>query len=238
MENGGELSVTMVPVLAEFKENAAAVSAVELKIRDTGTGMDEETLEKIFDPFFTTKEGGQGTGLGLAQVLGIMQQHEGHVWAKSQEGKGATFTLLLPAVATTANPLPEIKDDVMVMGHGETVLVVEDDKQVLKALTLTLQDLNYRVIEANHGREALDILKKHRQKISLVITDMVMPVMGGKALFYAMKERRYEIPVIIITGHPMEAELEQLRQEGLGDWMIKPPEPIVLSQKMARLIRK
>lgn len=209
-----------------------------IEFTDTGPGIDPEMLPHLFEPFFTTKEGGQGTGLGLAQVFGIMQQHEGHVWVQSQKGKGATFTLLLPAVATSAVPLPETRDDVVVLGHNEIILVVEDDKMVLQALSLTLKDLHYRVIPAAHGREALDILKKHGKEISLVLTDMVMPVMGGKALFYTIKERRYNIPVMIITGHPMEAELEKLRQEGLGDWILKPPDPLMLSQKIARLLRK
>ncbi|NOZ49417.1 MAG: response regulator, partial [Chloroflexi bacterium] len=235
MVDGGTLQITLVASTSSDIETCATCGQSltgtwqVMEFSDTGEGIDAEIMRRLFEPFFTTKESGQGTGLGLAQVFGIMKQHEGHILVRSQKGHGATFTMLLPAIATAATVLPEAIDDVVVVGHGETVLVVEDDKLVLQALTLTLKDLNYRVLEAPHGRDALKMLKAHRSEIMLVISDMVMPVMGGKALFYAKRELKYDIPMIIITGHPMEAELEQLRQEGLDDWMLKPPDPQVLS---------
>ncbi len=244
MVGGGQLTIALNTITIDDSEKcptcgqSLAGTWHAISFSDTGEGIDPQIMPHLFEPFFTTKESGHGTGLGLAQVFGIMKQHEGHIRVQSRPGEGATFTMFLPPIATTAEPLPEVIDDVIITGNGETVLVVEDDDMVLEALTLTLEDLNYRVLSAPHGRKALQLLEQHRSEIMLVISDMVMPIMGGKALFYALKERNFNIPMIIITGHPMEDELDQLRREGLDDWMLKPPDPQVLSQKIAHHIRR
>lgn len=194
---------------------------VRLTVSDAGPGIPPEILQHIFEPFFTTKEPGEGTGLGLAQVYGIVKQHGGHIDVSSQLGKGATFTIYLPAIASPESSDLSSEDTEIPEGRGETVLVVEDDDLVRTALIKTLESLNYQVLTAVNGQEALNVCDRHEGQIDLVLTDLVMPVMGGGELFHALKERNPAIKVVVLTGHPRENEIEQLVAAGLEGWLLK-----------------
>jgi len=211
---------------------------VRVTVSDTGTGIPPDVRPRIFDPFFTTKERGEGTGLGLAQVHGIVKQHEGHIDVETEMGEGTTFILYLPALLV-AEPeaLPEERL-ALPQGQGETILVVEDNAAMREALVDSLEILNYRVLEASNGREALSVVERHGDEIDLVLSDVVMPEMGGIALFHALKQRYSAVRVVLLTGHPMEEELETLRAEGLSDWLPKPPSPEQLAQVVARALRE
>jgi len=215
-EGGGELHIELdrlqvarhqEPPLPEME----AGEWVRIAVTDTGSGIPPEVLPHIFEPFYTTKELGKGTGLGLAQVYGIVKQHEGHVDVTTEVGTGTTFTLYLPALPAHQPEAPAIETRAVVQGQGETILVVEDNADLRKALAGSVASLNYRVLAAADGREALEILEQHAGEVSLVLSDLVMPEMGGQALFHAMRQRGLTQPVVMLSGHPMEKEMESLR---------------------------
>ncbi|MFP4394139.1 MAG: PAS domain S-box protein [Anaerolineales bacterium] len=208
-----------------------------LTVADTGAGIPPEALLHIFEPFFTTKEPGKGSGLGLPQVHGIVGLHGGHIDVETQIGKGTTFTIYFPALVK--KPTEELMEDTseMIRGRGETILVVEDEATVRAALAETLEQLGYRVLPAANGQEALNILALHADKIALVLSDFVMPSMGGRALFGAMRQRGYDLPMVLLSGHPLENELREMQEQGLAGWMLKPPHIEQLAKVLARVLK-
>jgi two-component system cell cycle sensor histidine kinase/response regulator CckA len=228
MPEGGKLHFTLeriafserdTPPLPEMKPG----QWIRLTVADTGLGILPEMQSHIFDPFFTTKEPGKGTGLGLAQVYGTVKQHDGHIDFTSEPGRGTTFTLFLPALLTLPPSVAAVESEPLPLGQGQTLLVVEDETTTRKALVESLEMLNYRVWEARNGRQALEVFEQHAGAIDLVLSDVVMPEMGGKALLYALQERAPGVRVVLLTGHPLgERELEDLRALGLRGWMLKP----------------
>ncbi len=240
---GGELCIRLERIQIEDSKDAPlpdmeAGEWVRLAVSDTGTGIPADVLPHIFDPFFTTKAPGQGTGLGLAQVWGIVKQHGGHIDVATKVGEGTTFTLYLPALLEHQPEAPTLKTEDLVRGQGETILVVEDNARTREALVDTLELLNYRVLTAKNGREALTLFERHPEEIALVLTDAVMPEMGGIALFHALKQRELAVPVVILTGHTMEKELEDLQVKGLDGRLLKPPSLEQLAEVVARVLKK
>ncbi len=171
-------------------------------VSDTGTGMPPEVIAHIFEPFFTTKKVGKGTGLGLAQVYGIVKQHGGEIGVESRVGEGTTFTIYLPRPTEVEAPPRPPRAEVP-MGQGEMILVAEDQPEVRQVIRVMLERLNYRVLTAADGQEALEVYDLHRDGIALVLTDMVMPEMGGGELFEALKERDPAVRVVTMTGYPL-----------------------------------
>jgi signal transduction histidine kinase/ActR/RegA family two-component response regulator len=209
---------------------------VRLIISDTGTGIPPSVLAHIFDPFYTTKAKGEGTGLGLAQVYGIVGQHHGHINVESQLAVGTVFTVYLPAAETLATELEQPSSSIIAHGRGETVLVVEDEATLRKALVTILAQWNYRVLEAENGEEALALLEAAKSRISLILSDVIMPKMGGVALFHAVKEQGLGMPVILITGHPMGSVLDELVAQGLIACLTKPLELDLLAQTIEQAL--
>ncbi|MBN1487845.1 MAG: PAS domain-containing protein [Anaerolineae bacterium] len=210
---------------------------IQLVVSDSGTGIAPDVLPHIFEPFFTTKASGAGSGLGLSQVYGIVKHHEGYIDVATEVGTGTVFTIYLPALQLSPEEVSVMSIQNLFPGQGETILLVEDEAVLRHALAESLTALNYRVLEAIHGREALTLLEQYSEEIVLVLSDMVMPEMGGQALFYALQQRGLAMPMVIMSGHPMENELEQLQSQGLAGWMLKPLSMEQLSQLLARLLR-
>jgi CheY-like chemotaxis protein len=187
MPNGGTLSIygqNRVLRNERVPGSDAPVSGsfVELSVRDTGTGIPPEILQKIFDPFFTTKPEGKGTGLGLATVQTIIRNHNGFLDLSSEVGKGTTFKILLPAAPTdTKAPAEEPKADEY-LGQGEFILIADDERALLEITKELLEAYNYNVMIASNGKEALHIFQQNRDKIAVVMTDLHMPGMGGAEL--------------------------------------------------------
>lgn len=177
-----------------------------LRVRDTGTGIPEEVLPHIFEPFFTTKGPGKGTGLGLAQVHGIISQHGGYIDVESKVGKGTTFTLYLPALTQSHQPVAATAAIVLPEGQDKNILLVEDNQALRVALRENLEQWGYRVYEAANGREALSILAQATD-VDAIITDTVMPEMGGIALANTSRQQGWTKPIVLISGHPLEMEL-------------------------------
>lgn len=205
-----------------------------VSIADSGTGIPAEVVVHIFEPFFTTKERGQGTGLGLAQVYGIVQQHDGFIGVTTELGRGTTFQLYFPAFAVDCPEAAKPSAASLPQGQRQVVLVVEDEDAMRQALVESLTLLNYSVREARNGREALGILAQNNHEIALVLSDAVMPEMGGVALFHALRERGLTIPFVIVTGNAVEKDMENLRALGLYGWLKKPLE----LSKLAELLRQ
>ncbi len=193
-----------------------------IEVADTGEGIPADVLPHIFDPFFTTKPVGKGTGLGLAQVYGIVQQHRGQIQVNSQVGVGSRFSIYLPALAVT--PQDEQGHDAadQLDGSGKTVLVVEDDPATRSALEALLEARKFNVLSASNGVEALAVFEQQGKAITLVIADVVMPEMGGIALHNALKERWPEVRMMFVTGHPLELRDQVLLEKGDVHWLQKP----------------
>ncbi len=242
MPKGGVLRVTLGRV--QVQEGASpllpempAGDWVRLTVSDTGVGIPPAVMPHIFEPFFTTKEPGKGSGLGLAQVHGIVGQHEGRIGVESRVGEGTTFTIYLPALPTEPDTLTSASDlSGVPQGHGERILVVEDEAAVRAALVETLTQLGYQPQEAENGQEALALLEEHGDEIALVLSDVVMPVMGGMALLHAARERGWTRPMILLTGHPMDKMMDELRALGVQAWLSKPPHLETLAQAVFKAL--
>jgi CheY-like chemotaxis protein len=169
-------------------------------VRDTGTGMDETAKARLFEPFFTTKPVGAGTGLGLATAYGTVKQSGGFIWVESELGQGTTFTIDLPEVAATAQPV-SVAEPAAVPGGAETILVAEDEESVRAWLCRALRELGYTVLEAGDGRAALGLITEQGAAPDLVLGDAVMPGMGGLELRERLAAMRPELPVLLISAY-------------------------------------
>jgi CheY-like chemotaxis protein len=163
--------------------------------------MDQATLARIFEPFFTTKEVGQGTGLGLSTVYGIVKQSDGYVWAYSEPDRGATFKIYLPATPAPPADLPRRSGSVPAPANGELVLVVEDEESVRRTAARGLREAGYRVLEAESGKEGLDLVARSTERVALVLTDVVMPGMSGRELAAALAELIPGTPMLFTSGY-------------------------------------
>jgi PAS domain S-box-containing protein len=174
-----------------------------ITFEDTGQGMDEKTKERIFEPFFTTKEVGKGTGLGLAMVYGIIKQHNGYINVYSELNKGTIFKIYLPLIKSAIEDLkPE--DFKFLRGGEETILVAEDNVQVRELLKEILLDFGYKVVEAIDGEDAVRVFKNNKDKIQLLICDVIMPKKNGKEAYEEIKKENQNIKVIFISGYDSE----------------------------------
>nr|HEV7954368.1 response regulator [Candidatus Acidoferrales bacterium] len=174
---------------------------VLLTVSDTGTGMDELTIAHMFEPFFTTKEVGKGTGLGLSTVYGVVKQSGGYVWVDSKIGRGSTFKIYLPRVDEIVQQRPSNGSARELFQGTETVLLVEDEDSVRKLTRTFLDDEGYKVIEANGGAQALEIAANSTEPIHILLTDVVMPVMNGRALAQKMLALRPEMKILYVSGY-------------------------------------
>lgn len=242
MPTGGQLRIELGRLRIERAQDAplpgmeaGAENWVTISVSDNGVGVPPDALPHIFEPFFTTKAAGGGTGLGLAQVYGIIKQHEGHIDVTSEWGRGTTLTIYLPALSV-APPLPGgPAAESLCRGDGETILVVEDNTSTRAALVESLEQLNYKVVEAESGEAALTMCSANR-RISLVLSDLVMPGLGGTALMQALRQQNPTLPLVVLTGHPRGDAAKELEEIGVADWLQKPPSLEDLSDVLRRAL--
>jgi signal transduction histidine kinase/CheY-like chemotaxis protein len=175
---------------------------VVLTISDTGVGMSQQVRSRIFEPFFTTKEVGQGSGLGLPTVHGIIRQSDGDIVCTSREGVGTTFTIYLPRTRDAVRPSVDRLPETAVPTGSETLLVVEDDADVRDMVRHTLQGQGYTLLEAGNGQQALEIAASHPGPIHLLLTDIVMPIMNGTSLAGQLAQNRPDIRTLFMSGYP------------------------------------
>jgi signal transduction histidine kinase/CheY-like chemotaxis protein len=207
---------------------------VLLAVTDTGSGMSKDILEQVFEPFFTTKDPGKGTGLGLATVYGIVKQSRGHVSVYSEPGIGTTFKIYLPSVEKPLAELTPQPGNLISKGEG-TVLLVEDEPALRRLAGESLQRLGYQVLQAGNGLEALKVAEQHPGTIDIVVTDIVMPRMGGPELVENLKQKRDPIGVIFMSGYTETALLENASLGTDAVLLNKPFSTELLASKISEL---
>ncbi|HHP7236310.1 MAG TPA: response regulator [Desulfobacterales bacterium] len=207
---------------------------VELTVRDTGVGMDAETLERVFDPFFTTKPLGRGTGLGLASVFGIVKGHGGYIDVESRVGNGTHFRLYFPA--TEGEIAPEAGNETKIVTGQGVILLVEDEDTVLAVGAAMLRKLGYRVLEARDGQSAIHVFQRSCQEIDLVILDMIMPGMSGGEVYRRLKQIQPAAKVLISSGVDISGEVAELLQNGCDGFIQKPYRMESLSKKVRQVL--
>jgi two-component system cell cycle sensor histidine kinase/response regulator CckA len=207
-----------------------------LVVSDTGMGMDRDTLEHVFEPFFTTKAVGEGTGLGLATVYGIVKQSGGFIWAYSEPGEGTTFKIYLPVAASrAADPASGLADPVV--GGAEVVLLAEDDDAVRGVVARSLREYGYTVLEARDGAEALEIAAATATLPNLVIADVVMPRINGNQLYAEIQQRWPETPVLFISGYTRSDTVSRGLIGERCEFLQKPMDPEQLARTVRRLLQ-
>jgi signal transduction histidine kinase len=203
-----------------------------LSVGDTGVGMDADMQEHIFEPFFTTKDTGKGTGLGLATVLGIVEQSGGAIWCQSEVGEGTSFRILLPAVAEEVQAGEHPPAGLATAPTGtESVLLVEDEDAVRELVHTVLEARGYAVVEARSGREGLRLCESHTGGIDLLVTDVVMPELGGRELAQGALKLRPGMKVMFLSGHTQDVILKEGVEKGAA-FLRKPFAPVELAQKV------
>ncbi|HSW62275.1 MAG TPA: ATP-binding protein [Dissulfurispiraceae bacterium] len=206
-----------------------------LTVEDSGAGMDEKTMEKIFEPFFTTKAEGKGTGLGMAIAYGIIKQHKGFINVYSEVGKGTVFRIYLPVAQQKRLPAEQDAEPARV-GGTETILLVEDDATLRSVLRSVLSESGYRVIEAADGSEAAELFRRRQNEIDLVLMDVIMPEMGGKASYNEIRIIRPDAKVLFISGYTADhLSAKSILREGLH-FVSKPVSPQELLRKIREVL--
>jgi CheY-like chemotaxis protein len=241
MPEGGTITIETENVVldASFAQRAPAPnpgSYVMLAVSDTGTGIPADVIDRIFEPFFTTKDVGRGTGLGLATVQGIVEQSGGHIWVYSEVKQGTTFKVYLPRAEETVPEgglTPALS--AAPVGH-ETILLVEDDAAVRSVAVTVLRRAGHTVIEAPNGLEALHIAERSDQRVTLIISDMVMPAMGGRALAAELSRRQLNIPILLMSGYTRDSLSGNSELGASGAFIEKPFTPEKLMNKVSEVL--
>jgi CheY-like chemotaxis protein len=240
MPAGGDLHIQTENEMLD--ENFADIYGVRpgkyvaISITDTGIGMDHKTLKRVFDPFFTTREKERGTGLGLASAYGIIQHHNGIIIPESEKGRGTTFHIYLPA--TEQLVMDERQVDQKILVGTETILLVDDEEMIIDVGTQILKNLGYEVLTARHGKEAIEVYRQNRQKVAMVILDLIMPHMGGEETFDILKEIDPQVKVLLSSGYSLDGQTTEILNRGCNGFIQKPFRMEDLSVKLRQIITK
>ena len=242
MPTGGKLTIETANIDLDesyFREHGIEETPghyVMLAVGNTGCGMDEKIKEHIFEPFFTTKEVGKGTGLGLSTVYGIVKQNNGFVWVYSEPGQGSTFKVYLPRAEGDADSEEKQRLPVIELDGSETILIVEDDDGLRKFTQNALQMHGYKVLDAENGEDALRVSQAHEGPIDLMITDVVMPKMGGKEAADRLQPLYPQMKVIYMSGYTDNAIVKHgVLAPGLN-FLQKPFTPESLARKVREML--
>ena len=207
---------------------------VKISVTDTGIGMDKATQEKIFDPFFTTKGMGRGTGLGLASSYGIIKNHGGFINVYSEKGHGSTFNIYLPA--SEKEVIEEKKSSGDIVKGSETVLFVDDEDMIIEVAEEMFKDMGYKILVAGGGKEAVKIYEKNKDRIDIVILDMIMPDMSGSMTYDRMKEIDPDIKVLLSSGYSINGQATEILGRGCNGFIQKPFNMKELSEKLREIL--
>jgi two-component system cell cycle sensor histidine kinase/response regulator CckA len=235
MPNGGTLSLTAENLMVDENfartiPDAQAGSYVAITVSDTGTGIPSAIIDRIFEPFFTTKGLGKGTGLGLSTVLGIIKSHNGFITVRSKVGQGTRFTLYLPAVQASEIQQPD--EFTLFKGHGELILVVDDEAAICAISKASLETYNYQVLTASSGVEAVKLYKQYKDEISVVLMDMMMPDMDGPTAIHTLRQLNPRINIIAISGLISGNQVSEATGAGVSAFLPKPYTTQDLLQKI------
>ncbi|MBF0452872.1 MAG: response regulator [Candidatus Magnetomorum sp.] len=238
-DSGGILDVRLKRVKIEALEKSehpelAPGQYLNLMVRDTGKGIDSEILSQIFEPYFTTKPQGEGTGLGLYIIYGIVKNLSGKIDVQSQINEGTVFNIYIPAFLKPKSQDSQDMPMSQVPGGTERILLVDDEAPIIEMMTFMLEQMGYLVTARTSSREALDLFRTHPDHFDLVITDQTMPELTGDILFQKIKAIRKDMPVILCTGYSEKLSHEQAQQLGIDAYLCK---PVVLCE-MGAVIRR
>lgn len=227
MPNGGSLKITSSNIridenYARMNPDASPGPYVLVEIQDTGFGMGLELTKRIFDPFFTTKEVGKGTGLGLSTGLSIVKSHGGFLNVYSEVGRGSRFSIYFPAKEVVTSEESKRNGNQMPSGHGQLILVVDDEENIRDITKATLEKFGYRVITASDGADGVAVFARHSDEISLVLSDMAMPLLDGPGMVKAINRTQPEMRFILMSGLADRAQLDTLEKIGVVDLLTKP----------------
>lgn len=227
MPTGGDLliqtrNIALDQEYCRMRLDCKSGDYVLLSVSDTGRGMDQETLNRIFEPFFTTKQPGEGTGLGLSTVYGIVKQHKGSVECHSELGRGTTFNIYLPAMEEQVASTEKRPEEVKPAGGTEAILVVEDEESIRDLGIRILGRAGYSILTASDGREALEVYRDLGKSISLVLLDLVMPGMGGKQCLEELLEIDRNVKVVVASGYAHDVERQEVMELGAKAFVTKP----------------
>ena len=230
VEHGGRVAIETEKVTLDGGPH------VRLTVTDNGAGMSTDVLPHIFDPFYTTKGPGQGTGLGLSTVYGIVEDSHGFIQVDSEPGKGSSFEVYFPAITEAAVNTPE--EDTLLPGlsNHETVLVVEDQPEVRHFTTSVLENYGYRVLEASNGAEALQVAERYASTIALAVTDVVMPGISSRELTDRLLAVLPEIKILYVSGYPANASIDEDLLRAGTSYLAKPYSPERLVSKLRELL--
>ncbi|MFZ3047809.1 MAG: response regulator [Desulfatirhabdiaceae bacterium] len=224
MPNGGKLFIQTADMTIDSSNSKInhmnTGDYVKISVTDTGVGMDAHTCERVFDPFFTTREKGRGTGLGLASVYGIVKNHNGFINVYSERGHGTTFTIYLPASEKMA--MPEKKLNNARLTTSGTILLVDDESLILDVAKLMLERLGFHVISASNGRDAIDVYRRQKEQIDLIVLDMIMPGMGGDEVFNQLIDIDPNVRVLLASGYSLNGHASEIMKRGCGGFIQKP----------------
>jgi CheY-like chemotaxis protein len=245
MEGKGKIRIDLElappPPEWEAQKDAASGLFPRMRIRDTGTGIAPNVLPRIFEPYFTTKPPGKGTGLGLAGVYGMVEQHGGHIRVATEVGEGTTFDVFFPATDArlpAKKPPADAPQKEAEFGGTDTILVVEDVPVVLRVAQLVLASGGYNVLTARDGAEALALLDQDLGKVDLILSDVAMPEMDGKGLLREVRARHPEILLVMMTAYTDPFELKALKKIHDGPLLHKPFAAPVLLQTVRTTLDK
>jgi two-component system cell cycle sensor histidine kinase/response regulator CckA len=240
MPTGGDLFLKTMNVVHENGRGKLSSQEhgdqVLLTVTDTGTGMDKKTMKRVFDPFFTTKEMGRGTGLGLASVYGIIRSHGGYIDVESKKGLGATFSVYLPA--SRKKIFKDVESAQRVSETSGTVLLIDDEEVILEVGKDLLKAMGYRLLTARNGKEAVEVYRKNRDDIDIVVLDMIMPIMGGGEAYDRMKEINPDIKVLLSSGYSVDGGATEILERGCDGFIQKPFKMQQLSQAIQEVLGK
>jgi PAS domain S-box-containing protein len=241
MPNGGHLTIETRPaeIGSEYLRAhgyGKAGKYVLISITDSGEGMDEKTQERIFEPFFTTKEVGKGTGLGLAIVYGSIKQHNGYINVNSEPGRGTTFTIYLPLLKAEARPATPAEPAPPPKGGTETILLAEDDTVLRDLARGMLEEFGYTVIEAVDGEDAIEKFRANRDRIQLIILDVIMPKKNGREVFEEVKKIKPGTKVLFTSGYPANIIQKKGILEAGINFIVKPHPPQELLRKIRAVL--
>ncbi len=238
MPGGGDLYLNTENFIIDkiYNNPFAAVAGkyVKVSVTDTGVGMDDATRKRIFDPFFTTRKMGRGTGLGLASAYGIIKNHGGFINVYSEKGQGTTFNIYLPA----SNKKIKRERDVQrkILKGNETILVVDDEEVIIDVTGRMLDMLGYDLHIARSGKEAIEIYTKESDQIHAVILDLIMPDMGGRETFKALRSINPSVRVLLSSGYSADGQASEILSHGCNGFIQKPFTLSALSQKLREIL--
>jgi len=243
MPNGGELALSLSTedvddTKAKLNNGARTGRHVVLTVKDTGAGIEPELMDKVFDPFFTTKNVGEGTGLGLYNVLGIVRSHNGFIQVDSQPGEGTEFRVYFPTCEKAEPDVNDSESDLLSKGGGESILIVDDEENLRRMFRRILELNGYKVLEAHHGAAALTVLEGNEHPVKLVLTDLVMPVMDGHTLIKTIHQNHPDVKIISMSGNITQPEMSHILEADTHAFLTKPFSATTLMNTLQQVLAR